>query len=132
MAHSLPSAVESITSNPVQTRSDLLRLLKDLLTPLASGQSAGGARIRIGNTGTHFDNVAAELEGFARSLWGLAPVMSIEPEAQAFEGFRKTWVEGLKNGTNEKVEDEFWGHCTDRDQRFVEMAAIVSPCIVIA
>lgn len=120
-----PKPVKAIISNPVETRDDLVNLLHDLLLPLQAGQSAGGARIRIGHTGTHFDQVAAELEGYARALWGLAPLLASDPENPKFAGMREAWVRGLDNGTNPNHE-EYWGDHIDRDQRFVEMAAIVS------
>jgi hypothetical protein len=126
MGLSLPGAVEVITSNPVSNRADLVKLLYSLLTPLTEGQSSGGARINIGNTGTHFDNVAAQMEGFSRAVWGLAPLMALEPDSPGFEGMRDAWVQGLINGVDSSLEDEYWGDCTDRDQRFVEMAPLVS------
>jgi hypothetical protein len=125
MPHSTPAPVKKIIKNPVTSRDDLVNLLYDLLTPLQTGQSDGGARIRIGHTGTHFDQVAAELEGYARALWGLAPLLAADPENPKFAGLREAWVRGLDNGTNPEHE-EYWGDHIDRDQRFVEMAAIVS------
>ena len=106
----------------------MIDLLHDLLIPLQAGQSPGGARIRIGHTGTHFDQVAAELEGYARALWGLAPMLAADPENPKFSGLRAAWVKGLDNGTN-PAHEEYWGDHTDMDQRFVEMAAIVSSSV---
>jgi hypothetical protein len=129
LSYEMPQATEDpvkkITSNPVNSREDLIDLLHDLLIPLQAGQSAGGARIRIGHTGTHFDQVAAELEGYARALWGLAPMLAADPDNPKFSGLRAAWVMGLDNGTN-PAHEEYWGDHTDKDQRFVEMAAIVS------
>lgn len=52
-------------------------LLFDLvLDPLAAHTSPGGSRIVIGHTGTHFDEAAAQLEGFSRPLWALASLLS--------------------------------------------------------
>jgi hypothetical protein len=124
MPHEIPPAVKPIISNPVETREDLIDLLHDLLVPLQAGQSTGGARIRIGHTGTHFDQVAAELEGYARALWGLAPLLASEPNHPKYESLKEAWVRGLDSGTNPDHE-EYWGDHIDCDQRFVEMAAIV-------
>lgn len=124
MPHVLPPAVEAITSNPLRTRSDMVHLLHSLLTPVHAGMSTGGARVRLGHTGTHFDAVAAEMEGFARALWGLAPLLSADPENVKIKAMRDDWVKGLVGGTKVGGE-EYWGHCIDKDQRFVEMAAIV-------
>jgi hypothetical protein len=86
--------------------------------------STGGARVRLGSTGTHFDAVAAEMEGYARALWGLAPLLSADPDNVEIRAMRDDWVRGLVQGTTVGGE-EYWGDCIDKDQRFVEMAAIV-------
>ncbi|TEB18319.1 hypothetical protein FA13DRAFT_1767672 [Coprinellus micaceus] len=64
-----------------------------------------GSRIQLGYTGNHFDDIAAQLEGFARPVWDYAG--------------KERWVEGLKNGTDPNS-DEFWGNMRDKDQRMVE------------
>ena len=125
MPHNTQNPVEKITSNPVISRDDLVNLLHDLLIPLRAGQSEGGARVKIGHTGTHFDQVAAELEGYARALWGLAPMLAADPDNSKFSGLKEAWVKGLDNGTNPN-HGEYWGDHIYRDKRFVEMAAIVS------
>lgn len=121
----VPPAVKRIISNPVATRSDLVSLLHALLTPLAAAQSEGGARVRVGFSGTHFDTSAAELEGYARAMWGLTPLLAAEPDRPEFAEMRKSWAKGLASGTDPKGE-EYWGDSQDKDQRFVEMAALVS------
>jgi len=126
MGHSLPPIVEAITSNPVRSRADLVQLLHDLFAPLSAGQSTGGARIRLGYTGTHFDHVAAEFEGYARALWGLAPLLAADANAPGFDQIKDAWIRGMTNGCDPAKEDEYWGDCIDMDQRFVEMAAVVS------
>jgi len=117
--------VTRINSNPLQSRDDMVDLLFDLLTPLESGQSKGAARVILGHSGAGFDAVAAELEGYARALWGLGPLLASEPDHPRFKTVREAWVKGLVNGTNPDHE-EYWGDCGDRDQRLVEQAAIVS------
>ncbi|WVW81841.1 hypothetical protein I302_103839 [Kwoniella bestiolae CBS 10118] len=116
--------VQSIISNPVHTRDDLIQLLSDLLVPLVDAQSEGGARVTLGHTGTHFDSVAAEMEGYARALWGLAPLMASDPDHPLLTELGKKWREGLEAGTDKSKENEYWGDHTDWDQRFVEMAAV--------
>jgi hypothetical protein len=118
------SIVTRITSNPLQSREDMVELLHDLLTPLEKGQSKGGARICLGHSGAGFDPVAAELEGYARALWGLGPLLASEPNHPRFRSMKAAWVRGLVNGTNPGHE-EYWGDLGHRDQRMVEQAAIV-------
>ncbi|WWC66799.1 uncharacterized protein I206_100705 [Kwoniella pini CBS 10737] len=116
--------VSAIISNPVHSRDDLIQLLSDLLKPITDAQSEGGARVSLGNTGTHFDSVAAEMEGYARALWGLAPLLAADPDHPLLKDLGKKWREGLDAGTDESRSDEYWGDHEQPDQRFVEMAAI--------
>ncbi|KAF8198539.1 hypothetical protein BJ912DRAFT_29411 [Pholiota molesta] len=106
-------------SNPLQTKGELSKFLIGLLDPLAAHTSPGGARIHLGYTATHFDEAAAQLEGFSRPIWGLASFLAGGGE---YEG-HKRWVEGFKNGTDPNSE-EFWGHMRNKDQRMVECSAI--------
>ncbi|KII84589.1 hypothetical protein PLICRDRAFT_117455 [Plicaturopsis crispa FD-325 SS-3] len=106
-------------SNPLQTRSDLQNFLVGLLDPLAAHTSPGGARIHLGYTATHYDEAAAQLEGFSRPLWGLASLIAGGGE---YAGVNR-WVEGFANGTDRQHE-EFWGDMRDKDQRMVECSAI--------
>ncbi|EAU82182.2 hypothetical protein CC1G_11372 [Coprinopsis cinerea okayama7 len=120
----MPATVSFFTetpfsSNPLETRDDLARFLKDLLDPLAAHTSPGGARIQLGYTGTHYDDVAAQLEGFSRPIWGLAALLAGGGD---YEGTSR-WVNGFANGTNPES-PEFWGWMRDKDQRMVECSAI--------
>jgi hypothetical protein len=125
MSFTLPPAVEAIVSNPVQSRDDLTDLLRDLLKPVHGGMSHGHGRVRLGHSGTHFDHRAAEMEGFARALWGLAPLLAGQPDHPDFAGMTKDWVDGLDHATDPAHED-YWGETSVRDQRHVELAALVS------
>jgi hypothetical protein len=105
--------------NPIATREDLRRFLIDLLNPLAAYTSPGGARIHIGHTGTHYDDVAAQLEGFSRPIWGLASLLA---GGGGYEGTQR-WLNGFTNGSDPGSE-EFWGNMRNKDQRMVECSAI--------
>lgn len=107
------------STNPLKTKQDLVKFLKELLHPLAAHTSPGGARVHLGYTGTHYDDVAAQLEGFSRPIWGLAALLSGGGD---YEGKRR-WVDGFANGSNPDS-DEFWGNMRDKDQRMVECSAI--------
>ena len=104
----------------LKTRADLQQLVRDLFAPLKPHFSAGRARVKLGETGASFPNSAAELEGFARPLWGLAPLVAGGGDFDGWELYRH----GLTNGTNPD-HPEFWGHDFGRaSQNHVEMAAI--------
>ncbi|KAH8668832.1 hypothetical protein BX600DRAFT_362027, partial [Xylariales sp. PMI_506] len=106
------------SDNPFRTRADLVTAAVALIRPLERYKSSGGARIKIDtDTGAGFDEVAAQLEGFARPLWAVASLLS-SCQAQT-----KSWVRGLESGTDPSSA-EYWGDVGDFDQRMVEMEAI--------
>lgn len=109
----------SFLGNPLKTRTDVQEALVALLEPLAKFTSDGGARIKLGHTATHYDDTAAQLEGFARPLWGLASLLS---GGGQYEGTDR-WLQGFENGTDPD-HPEFWGWTRGKDQRMVEMSPI--------
>jgi hypothetical protein len=113
-ANRVPFSVKSL-----ETREELSDFLIDLLNPLAAHTSPGGARIHLGHTGTHFDEAAAQLEGFSRPIWGLASLLA---GGGNYEG-TKRWLDGFTNGSDPNS-NEFWGNMKDKDQRMVECSAI--------
>ncbi|MCG5220305.1 DUF2264 domain-containing protein [Streptosporangium sp. KLBMP 9127] len=90
-----------------------------LTEPLLSRLSPGRARLRLGVNAAHYPDEAAELEAFARPLWGLAPLAAGGGEF----GHWDLWRHGLASGTDPRHE-EYWGPVGDLDQRLVETAAI--------
>src|ERR1700692_4594846 len=63
-----------MAGNPLTTRADVVRAIRDLYLPLTPHYSKGAARVRLDMASATFDRSAADLEGFARPLWGLAPL----------------------------------------------------------
>ena len=106
-------------NNPVKTKEDLSLFLVGLLDALAPHTSPGGARIHVGYTGTHFDEAAAQLEGFSRPIWGLASLLG---GGGKYDGASR-WVQGFESGVDPDHE-EFWGNMRNKDQRMVECSAI--------
>ena len=101
------------------SRADFQRACKSLLDPLVPFFSPLSSRVRVGATGTRFDESAAQIEGFARPLWGLAALLAGGGELDA----ASYWIEGLRQGTDPES-PEYWGNCHDIDQRMVEMCPI--------
>lgn len=94
-----------------------------LLRALKPYQSPGGARIKLPlATGTHFDDVAAQLEGYARALWAVGTLLHSNIIKQDDELIRP-YIDGLANGTD-PGHSEYWGPVVLRDQRMVEMEII--------
>ncbi|WP_296068189.1 DUF2264 domain-containing protein [uncultured Agrobacterium sp.] len=105
--------------NPLKSRADVRRALDDSFAPLLRYFSAGGARVTLSGTAAHFDRAAADLEGFARPLWGIAPLaMGGDP----FDHW-PLLARGIANGTDPSHPD-YWGDVREKDQRLVELAAI--------
>jgi hypothetical protein len=111
------------SDNPLRTRDDLIASVYSLLTPLISYQSPKGARIRIPvGSGAHFDETAAQLEGFARPLWAVGALLASHDPTFPIDYRLKGWVEGIAAGTDPTSgSDEYWGTVSDLDQRMVEI-----------
>jgi hypothetical protein len=107
-----------IAENPLRTRADLQKFAVDLATPLVPHFSDGGAQVRLGANRAHYGDPAGWLEGFARPLWGLAPLAA---GGGKFDHW-SLWQRGLDAGTD-PAHSEYWGLAGDYDQRSVEQAA---------
>src|SRR5690349_17385703 len=114
-----PVRANPLRGNPLLTRDDLARAVQDLFAPLLPYFSEGGARVRLSASSAHFDRAAADLEGFARPLWGIVPLVAGGYDFPHWNLYRR----GLANGTDPH-HGEYWGDVRDRDQRQVELAAI--------
>lgn len=108
-----------LADNPLISHADCQSALKALATPLQNYVSSGKARVRLSSGGAVFDRAAADLEGFARPLWGLAPAAVGGADWIDWESIRT----GLANGVD-PTHPEYWGDVCDVDQRMVELAAI--------
>lgn len=96
------------------------QLLLSLLEPLKPYYSASKARVKLDGGGATYSQDVIELEAFARPLWGLVPFwIGGERDVE----FEKIYIEGLTNGSD-RTSPDYWGDCSDSDQRFVEMAPI--------
>ncbi|KAF4984322.1 hypothetical protein FZEAL_473 [Fusarium zealandicum] len=125
------------SDNNFQTRTDLIKATVALLKPLTRHFSLGEARIRIPTgTGAHFDETAAQFEGFARPLWAVGALLQgfdtiKSPElATEVDELVQPWLRGLVAGTDPE-NPEYWGAVQNMDQRMVE-AEIVSFALLAA
>lgn len=113
-----PTTTNRYAANPLATRADVERLLLDLVDPLIPHFSPGSAQVRLGENRGHFGDPAGWLEGFARPLWGLAPLAASGARSPPI----RSWQRGLANGSD-PTHAEYWGEPGDFDQRSVEQAA---------
>lgn len=114
-----PASANPLFGNPLTSRADIETGLNALFAPLLPYFSDGGARVRLDGAGAHFDRAAADLEGFARPLWGLTPLAAGGGQFDHWALYRQ----GLANGTDPE-HPEYWGTVNSTDQRMVELAAI--------
>lgn len=114
-----PVRFNPLSGNPLRNRADVEKALRDLFAPLLPHFSSGGARVRLDGAAAHFDRAAADLEGFARPLWGLVPLAAGGGTFAHWDLYRR----GLANGTD-PGHPEYWGPVNGTDQRMVELAAI--------
>ncbi len=109
-----------LARGPLQTRDDIARAVVDLYEPLLDHVSVGGARVRLGSFASVFEESTAELEGFARPLYGIVPLTVGGYDFAHWDRF----AAGLDAGTDPQSV-EYWGPVPgDNDQRMVEQAAI--------
>jgi hypothetical protein len=105
--------------NPLATRADVKRAALDIFKPLLPWFSESGARVTLSGAAAIFDRAAADLEGFARPLWGLAPLAAGGGNFDHWELYRRGLVAGM-----DPNHPDYWGDVADRNQRLVELAAI--------
>ena len=108
-----------LAGNALASRADVQRAVRDLFEPLVPAFESGGSRVALGSFGAHFDRAAEHLEGFARPLWGIVPLVAGGGTFDHWELVRR----GLVQGTAPR-HPGYWGAPGDDDQRLVEMAAI--------
>ncbi|KAJ2904063.1 hypothetical protein MKZ38_008874 [Zalerion maritima] len=116
--------LSGFSDNPLRTREDVVTATVALLKPLLPYFSPEKARIKLPvGTGAHFDDGAAQLEGFARPLWAVAALLAGAPDNPEILALADPWIKGLAIGTDPEHE-EYWGDIMDMDQRMVEAEII--------
>jgi hypothetical protein len=108
-----------LRDNRLRARADLQRAALSLWNPVAARLTPGRTRARLGATAAHFPTRDADLEAFARPLWGLVPLV-------AGGGVGVDWADlrtGLANGTD-LGHSEYWGDACDFSHKFVEMPSL--------
>ena len=109
----------SFTDNPLRDRSDLLRAAIAIIKPLYQYRSKCKARVKIyPSTAAGFDDVASQLEGFARPFWAISALIDEETDPSL-----RLWIQGIEAGVDPE-NPEYWGDLGSFDQRMVEMESI--------
>jgi hypothetical protein len=113
-------------TNPLRTRKDIQDAVTELLLAVEHCFSPGRARVRLGLNTAYYSQVNAEMEGFARLLWGLVPLLAGGGK------FEKTYLflQGIITGTD-RNHPEYWGTPADYDSRLVEATAIANALLFV-
>jgi len=85
-----------LATNRFETRDDVIAACHGLFNPLLPTFSAGKARVQLDTTASNHDRAACDLEGWARPLFGIAPLVAGGAKFDHWDIYR----EGLKNGTD--------------------------------
>ncbi|KAM0490323.1 hypothetical protein ACHAP8_011655 [Fusarium lateritium] len=113
------SGLTGFTDNPFRDRSDLLRAAAAIIKPLEPYRSISKARVKLyPSTAAGFDDVAAQLEGFARPLWAISALIDKDADPSL-----RSWIKGIEAGVDPSS-PEYWGRLGSFDQRMVEMESI--------
>ena len=87
------ATLSGITPTDLSNKKTTQEILLHILKPLIPFYSESGARLRIGDTRTHYELSSQEMEAFARPLWGLVPLLaglSEEEKATVLNKINKT------------------------------------------
>lgn len=107
-------------ARPLQTRAEVADWLCELTGALVPHLRGGLAELPFPSAQT--SPAVAGLEGFARPLWGLAPLAAGGGSGLTSHDW-SAFQRGLERGSD-PGDPTFWGWSGDRDQRLVEMAAL--------
>ncbi|TVY68480.1 hypothetical protein Focb16_v002151 [Fusarium oxysporum f. sp. cubense] len=120
------------SDNPFRDRHDLLRAATAIIKPLDQYRSKSKARVKLyPSTAAGFDDVAAQLEGFARPLWAISGLVDKSTDPSL-----RSWLRGIEAGVDPE-NPEYWGHLGSFDQRMVEMesmafALLMEPQVILS
>lgn len=102
----------------MRTRKEYVVIAKQWLSSAIPHLTRENTRLEAGETSAQYPRDIAGMEGFARLLWLLAPLLS----GKEGEEYRETFIHGIRHGCDPEHPD-YWGYLTNNDQRCVEMAA---------
>lgn len=114
----------------LKNRADAVDLFLDTIRPLKPFYSPHHAFLYVGNSGVHYGEKSARMEGFARILWGLGPLWSADNSSldqkvqQEIEEWFVLYRDGILHGVDPE-DEEYWADIFDFDQKMVEVAALV-------
>jgi hypothetical protein len=119
------SGLAGFSDNPFRSRADLLRAATAIIKPLERYRSKLRARVKLyPSTAAGFDDVSAQLEGFARPLWAISTLFDEGSDPASI-----SWLQGIEHGVDPDS-PEYWGRLVSLDQRMVEMESIAFALLI--
>lgn len=118
---------DTLKTNPLQSRADWVAALEDLLDPVYALMAAEAkqGRVRLGVSGSVYNEPRREVEGFMRTLWGVGPLCSTSARAKQYRQYFEPATAGILAGIDPDS-PFYWGELEDYDQLFVEMGALAT------
>ncbi len=113
------TTAEKLKTNPLKTRGDAQKAVRDIIRPLKEHFSPKKAFLSLGHTSAAYSDETAMIEAFSRPLWALAPLFTDGGDDDWAEIYRQGFIAGT-----DPESDEYWGSVSDYDQKLVEMAAM--------
>lgn len=104
----------------METKKDFVNCLEKILLPVKHCITPEKSGFRFSEAGVFYTKRVAELEAFARMLWGLAPLWG---GGEDFDDFENIYLDGIINGTDPKSVG-YWGEIHDYDQKLIEAAPV--------
>ncbi|ORT48246.1 hypothetical protein ST37_18680 [Vibrio sp. qd031] len=106
------------SENPMVTKQDYQQLVLDLFEPVRPYLASQGAKMDFDQGGAIFDMSASALEGVARLLWGIIPLVKGGGEFEHWDLFHAA----ISQGTDPN-HPNYWGVMDTINQTSVEKAA---------
>ena len=119
----------------LRTRQDAIRLFLDIVRPLKNYYGREDCYLDLGSFGVQYDTNTAQMESWARVLWGMGPLFAADDSGlpavvlAEIEEWEERYRSGLIHGTD-PAHPGYWGEIKDNDQKIVEVAPIVSALIL--
>jgi hypothetical protein len=111
---------------PLTSRRDLAEMTRRLVEPSIAHFTPTGTGIVPAPHGQHYTAIGASLEGLARPLWAIAPLMA---GGESFAHW-SLWTSAIEAGLDPN-HPGYWGDVPDGDQRFVEHASISTALLLM-
>ncbi|MBP5298749.1 MAG: DUF2264 domain-containing protein, partial [Lachnospiraceae bacterium] len=95
--------IENLEKNGWETRQDVVEGLLCLVRPLKKYYLSNKSKLKVGYTAAHYGENSAQMEGWARVLWGLGPLFATDNKdlphemRSEIDEWREFYLEGLIN-----------------------------------